>query len=241
MLRDFHVFISGTGSGIGQALALELLQHGAHVEGISRKNAIRHPKFRFHALDLTNEKAYQQFKFPDSIAQTLVLVNNAGLIAPIAGVEELNAEKTASLLRVNTFAPMWLTQLFLDRYLKEDKNILVLNISSGAAHNPISGWSAYCSSKAALDMYTNCLANEFQEKDYKARAFAISPGVVDTAMQEHIRFSDSLSFTRKDYFTELKSSNALANTQVIAKKISHIIQNSDQFQDFRISLRDLNM
>lgn len=241
MLSNFHVFISGTGSGIGQALALELLKNGAHVDGISRKNAINHPHFRFHALDLTHEKAYQQFQFPKSSAQTCVLINNAGLIAPIAGVEELNAEKTASLLGVNTFAPMWLTQLFLNTYLSKGKHVLVLNLSSGAAHNPISGWSAYCSSKAALDMYTNCLQHEFQEKNYNAKAFAISPGVVDTAMQEDIRNSESDSFTRKSYFTELKSNNALANTQDIAKKISHIIQNSNQFQDFRISLRDLNI
>jgi NAD(P)-dependent dehydrogenase (short-subunit alcohol dehydrogenase family) len=59
----------------------------------------------------------------------------------------------------------------------------VINISSGAAVGAVSGWGAYCVSKAAINMFTEMIAAE--EDD--VAAIALRPGVVDTEMQATIR------------------------------------------------------
>jgi NAD(P)-dependent dehydrogenase (short-subunit alcohol dehydrogenase family) len=63
----------------------------------------------------------------------------------------------------------------------------VINISSGAAHNPLEGWSAYCSAKAGLAMLTSAIALECA--DAGVRVFGLSPGVIDTDMQAAVRAS----------------------------------------------------
>ena len=63
----------------------------------------------------------------------------------------------------------------------------VPRISSGAAHNPIEGWSHYCSSKAGAAMLTACADKEMQAKGI--RAMGLSPGTVATQMQREISAS----------------------------------------------------
>jgi NAD(P)-dependent dehydrogenase (short-subunit alcohol dehydrogenase family) len=63
----------------------------------------------------------------------------------------------------------------------------VINVSSGAAHHPLEGWSAYCSAKAGLAMLTRAIALECG--DAGVRVFGLSPGVIDTDMQAAIRAS----------------------------------------------------
>jgi 3-oxoacyl-[acyl-carrier protein] reductase len=58
----------------------------------------------------------------------------------------------------------------------------VINVSSGAAANPLVGWSAYCASKAGLSILTRVLAIE--ESDARGiLVYGLLPGVVDTEMQ----------------------------------------------------------
>ena len=59
--------------------------------------------------------------------------------------------------------------------------------SSGAAHRPLEGWSAYCSGKAALAMLTRAVALEHAAEGI--RVFGFAPGTIDTDMQVTIRAS----------------------------------------------------
>jgi NAD(P)-dependent dehydrogenase (short-subunit alcohol dehydrogenase family) len=63
----------------------------------------------------------------------------------------------------------------------------IVNLSSGAAHKPMEGWSAYCAGKAGLAMVTRSLHLEYAARG--VRAFGFAPGVVDTDMQGAIRAS----------------------------------------------------
>ena len=62
----------------------------------------------------------------------------------------------------------------------------IINVSSGAAHRPLDGWSAYCAGKAGLAMVTRSLALETRKG---IRIFGFSPGTIDTDMQVKIRAS----------------------------------------------------
>jgi len=64
---------------------------------------------------------------------------------------------------------------------------VIINLSSGAAHRPLEGWSAYCAAKAGTAMLTAAVALE--AGDGGVRVYGFQPGVVDTSMQERIRGS----------------------------------------------------
>jgi NAD(P)-dependent dehydrogenase (short-subunit alcohol dehydrogenase family) len=109
------------------------------------------------------------------------LVNNAGIVEPIALLAESDPAGWQRNLAVNVLAPMMLAQVALP-FLRASHG-RVINVSSGAAVNPVAGWGAYCASKAALNQFNRVLAVE--EPDVTAVAFR--PGVVDTEMQAAIR------------------------------------------------------
>ena len=112
------------------------------------------------------------------------LINNAGMIDPIARMEAADAADWAHIFNINLVSPVVLTRMALP-HLRASKGALV-NISSGAAHRPLEGWSAYCATKAALWMATQALHLEEGEV---IDAYAASPGTVDTEMQVQIRAS----------------------------------------------------
>jgi NAD(P)-dependent dehydrogenase (short-subunit alcohol dehydrogenase family) len=121
------------------------------------------------------EAALQRFQQLDG------LINNAGVLQPIAPIAEAAPKEWAYNVNVNLFGPFYLTHYALAALRRRRGR--VINVSSGAAVNATEGWSAYCAAKAALNHFTRVLAAE--EPDVVALSFR--PGVVDTAMQAEIR------------------------------------------------------
>jgi NAD(P)-dependent dehydrogenase (short-subunit alcohol dehydrogenase family) len=73
---------------------------------------------------------------------------------------------------------------------------VVVNVSSGAAHQPLEGWSAYCAGKAGLAMLTQSMALELGPLG--VRVFGLQPGTVFTQMQEKVRASGINPVSRID-------------------------------------------
>jgi NAD(P)-dependent dehydrogenase (short-subunit alcohol dehydrogenase family) len=63
----------------------------------------------------------------------------------------------------------------------------IVNITSGAAHRALRGWSAYCTGKAALAMLTKCAQLEYGPQGISS--FNLIPGLIDTDMQASVRAS----------------------------------------------------
>ncbi|PTE22053.1 short-chain dehydrogenase [Cereibacter changlensis JA139] len=114
-----------------------------------------------------------------------VLVNNAGVIEPIARLAESDPADWARAVDIN------LTGVFHGMRAAvphmRGKGGTILTISSGAAHNPLEGWSAYCASKAGAAMLTSCL--HVEEVAQGLRVMGLSPGTVATEMQVKIKAS----------------------------------------------------
>jgi 3-oxoacyl-[acyl-carrier protein] reductase len=115
-----------------------------------------------------------------------ILVNNAGTIDPIGALAQSNPAAWRRSIEVNLVGAYHTARATLPQML-EAGNGTVINISSGAAHRPLEGWSAYCSAKAGLAMLTDAIALECA--DAGVRVFGLAPGVVDTDMQAAIRAS----------------------------------------------------
>jgi NAD(P)-dependent dehydrogenase (short-subunit alcohol dehydrogenase family) len=109
------------------------------------------------------------------------IVNNAGILGPIAPIAEADPRLWRDNWAVNVLGPVMLARAALP-YLRET-NGRVINVSSGAAVHPVLGWAAYCASKAALNSFNEQLAAE----EERVTAIALRPGVIDTDMQREIR------------------------------------------------------
>jgi benzil reductase ((S)-benzoin forming) len=92
-------------------------------------------------------------------------------------------EETDSHVKIGLIARMILTSLFIGRFSANKARKKVAFISSGAAFAPFSGDSVYCSNKAGINMFAQCVGLEQQDKDFGFEVIHIDPETVDTDMQ----------------------------------------------------------
>jgi len=227
--------ITGTGRGIGKALAELLLREDFKVFGYSRTNKIENKNFTFTKIDLSNLEEVQKIQFPkiDSSA-SVILVNNAATIGEIVPLNKKSETGIIHEFNLNIITPTIFCKKFIQSYKMVNK--LIINIGSGAANKAIASWSAYCATKSALDILTEVIA---EEKHKNLILFSVHPGIVDTNMQKEIRDSDPDSFHLLDKFIAYYNDGELENIQDIAKKIYYIIQNKSEFPVNIVILRDI--
>ena len=148
-----------------------------------------------------------------------VLINNAGVIAPVGPLERTPAAELQRNLTVNLAAPI----LLMRRYLQATEGIALLrriiNISSGAARRPIAGWAAYCASKAGLDMVTRVVQLDCEAQHRPVEVASLAPGVIDTQMQGVVRSSAAADFPDVERFREMKSGGQLRSAAEVAADI----------------------
>lgn len=125
-----------------------------------------------------------------------VLVGNAGVIEPIARMEDVDLSHWGRAIDVNLKGVMHGMRAALPRMLAGGGGT-VITVSSGAAHGPVEGWSHYCAAKAGAAMLTRCLDKE--HRDNGIRAMGLSPGTVATDMQREIKASGINPVSRLDW------------------------------------------
>ncbi len=233
-------FITGTSKGIGKALAGFLLEHtSAEVFGYARGSSpFDHARYQHIQIDLSDEERLEQFSFPKTNAERIVLVNNAGLIAPIARVGQQDFLELKKQMNLNLLALVQLSNVLIHQFGNQHE-LLIVNVSSGAGKNAIDGWSTYCATKAAVDLFSETLQLEFNISKAKHKVFSIAPGVVDTPMQSQIRSADIRQFSRLNHFLSLKDNDELSSPEMVAAQLFYVIQNQAQFESVQFSLRDL--
>ena len=231
-------FITGTSSGIGKALAEKALADGHMVTGFSRRHTIEHPNYRHTSIDLADLDAYHNIGFECPIsAGKVVLVNNAGTLGHVKAVANLDPDRVDKSYRINIMAPTVLSHLFLDNLADCKAEKVIINISSGAGSYPIKGWSTYCASKAAIDIFSEVMALDHPD----VRTYAISPGIVDTEMQGEIRRLDKSDFPDVERFVEYKKNDELSPVSTVAAKLMKVIENPTSFKEVKLSLREVDL
>lgn len=183
------ILVTGAGRGIGAALVRTLIDHGATVfagfYGAADMGALAGAMtFPLDVTDATSVNA--------GVAQVTafggrldVLVNNAGIIAPIGQLEHLPADALRPAFEVNVIGLHRMTVACLPLLLASRGAII--NAGTGAATTPMEGWTGYCASKAAARMLTQMQALELKPHGIAAWFIGIPP--TDTTMQGEIRLA----------------------------------------------------
>ncbi|UOQ65300.1 SDR family NAD(P)-dependent oxidoreductase [Hymenobacter volaticus] len=220
-----YYIITGASRGLGKALAETVLsQPGTHVLGVSRHATIQHERYQHQPLDLSDITAVENNLhkvFPNCPnATSITLINNAAVLGDIGYLGEHKNEHFEFVFNVNVIAPAMLMNTFLSAYGSQTGiPRTILNISSGAAQRAVDGWGAYSASKAALDAITRTAQKEQDLRGSGIRLRSLSPGVLDTTMQEHIRDADVTSFSEASKFAHLHLEGKLVEPKDAAEKI----------------------
>lgn len=235
------VVITGHSKGLGKALLEHYLAlDGFEIIGISRsKLPINSPKLKQVSLDLADLdllKIELEGLFPAGAYEQIVLVNNAGWIGEIKPIGKMNLHEMQMQVNLNLLAPMCLSNAFIKAYKEHPAKKVVCNISSGAATRPVAGWGGYCSTKAALAMFTMVADKESGASDF--RFFSLAPGIVDTDMQEEIRQAAETDFPELQKFLEFKEHGELVRAEEVATKIEYLLSNPDEFQEVQQDVRN---
>ncbi|WP_298496964.1 SDR family oxidoreductase [uncultured Maritimibacter sp.] len=189
------VLITGASRGIGEAAARVFAEAGANVVLVARSSDDIERiagEIGDRALAVTCDVA-DYASVEGAVAQVVdrfgavdVLINNAGVIEPIAHLRDSDPAGWGQAIDVNLKGVYHGMRAVLPG-MRAAGGGTVLTISSGAAHNALEGWSHYCASKAAVHMMTQALHKE--ECDAGIRAIGLSPGTVATEMQREIKAS----------------------------------------------------
>lgn len=234
------IYITGTSSGIGKALALQLLNEGHHVIGLSRSCTIEQLGYTHIKLDLSDLSAVSGFDFSTNIQDDIILINNAGVVGPIKPIGHQLDSEIIELNNINVIAPQILMNKFIHKFQPFDNNYQIMNISSGAGKNPIDAWATYCASKSAIDLFSETISQELKDRNHHNwKIFSIAPGVVDTAMQKAIRSSNPKDFLNHNKFIELKKNSDLSDPKSVAKKLINVISEPVKHPKVLFSVRDL--
>ncbi len=195
--RDDVAVVTGAGSGIGRALALDLARAGARVEvsdidaGAAERTASACRDLgawaKASALDVSDHRAVVEHaeRVDHEHGRVDLVINNAG-IALAANVVEQDVGDVLEVLDVNLRGVVHGTQAFLPALQRAPAGRLV-NLSSMFGLVPAPYNSAYAASKFAVRGYTEALAMDLDIVGSPVTVTCVHPGGVDTSIADNAR------------------------------------------------------
>ena len=232
------MMVTGASRGIGAAAARVFAEAGANVCLLARS--------REEIADIAGEIGKSALAIPcdvsgywemeaavrasiDTFGRLDILINNAGVIDPIANLSEADPDAWGQLIDINVKGVFHGMRAALPSMITQGAGT-ILTISSGAAHNALEGWSAYCTSKAGAAMLTR--AAHVEAAGHGIRAMGLSPGTVATQMQREIKDSGVNPVSQLDW-------DAHIPPEWPAKTLLWMCgADADEFLGEEISLRD---
>jgi NAD(P)-dependent dehydrogenase (short-subunit alcohol dehydrogenase family) len=196
LLKGRAILITGAGSGLGRALAIESARAGASVI-LSGRNAAKldrvydeiealgAPQPAIATLDLALATAVDY----DALARVIGeefgkldgLVHAAALLGDRTPLEQYEVPTWCKVLHVNLTAPFILTQVLLPD-LRKSEDASIIFVSSGVVKQSRPFWGAYAVSKTGLESVRSMLSEEL-EGEANIRVNSVNPGRMRTAMR----------------------------------------------------------
>lgn len=198
LVENKVAIVTGAARGIGEAVALKLAQHGAHiaftyVSDSSKEKALALEE-KLKALGV-KAKAYQSnagdFAQCEALVNDVVkefgtvdiCVNNAG-ISKDNLLLRLSPEQWDEVIKVNLNSVFYMTKQVI-RPMMKAKAGSIINMSSVIGEMGNAGQSSYAASKAGIIGFTKSVAKELGSRNIRCNA--IAPGFVETDMTSYLK------------------------------------------------------
>lgn len=193
-LKDKIAVVTGASSDIGLEISKKFVDEGAKVvllgrhmdklEQVRKSIPDYAAKTVAIACDLTNEAQVIQTinQIVDHYGRIDILVNNAGTITDPIHFHEMQDKDLNSLIDINLFGTFRITKLAIIKMLENENGGNIINIGSISAERAIPKvhLTVYCTTKAAINMFTKGLAVEYARKNIRCNC--INPGIVNAGM-----------------------------------------------------------
>ena len=189
--------VTGTGSGIGRATAIELAKEGCQLaisdvnekELEATRQTIEAMGTKVHAkvLDVADKKAFHDYAndVAEEFGQVNIVINNAG-VAISATLENTNYEDFEWLMNINFWGMVYGSKAFLP-HLKKSGEGHICNVSSVFGFMAPAGMGAYNASKFAIRGYNETLRAELDIEDCGVSLSSIHPGGIKTNIARDAR------------------------------------------------------
>lgn len=190
--------ITGASRGIGEATARHLASLGATVVlGARRADQLSRIAQDIRADGGRAIAVPCDMRIPSDVQGLIgaalaetgrldLLVNNAGVIDPIARLADSDVEAWGQVVDIN-LKGVYHGLRYAIPHMQAQGGGTIINISSGAATSALEGWSHYCATKAAVLSLTRVADKEYRKTGI--RVIGLSPGTVATEMQVQIKAS----------------------------------------------------
>ncbi len=195
-LANQRALVTGSSSGIGQAIAVALGKAGAKVAVNYRSNAEGAEHTRRQIEDAGSEAIVIRADVSDPAAVRSmfckvdeawggidIVINNAGIDGRRATTWEIDPEAWTRVIGVNLYGAFYAAREGLRRMLPQGTGVL-LSITSVHETIPWAGYSAYTAAKAAVSMMTKSLALEIGDRG--VRVLCLAPGAIKTAINKDV-------------------------------------------------------
>jgi len=196
LLENKVALITGSGRGIGRAMAQLFAKEGASVfltarteaelAATAREIAAAGGKAAFVIADLTRAADAEKLVAAarEKFGRVDILVNNAGHYGPVVPVEDYPLEEFDKVIAVHLRAAFLLSKLVLPEMYAR-KSGVILNISSISAKNAYGWGSAYAAAKAGILGLTRVMAAEASRQGVRVNAICPGP-VTETVMSKEL-------------------------------------------------------
>ena len=219
ILKNKKVILTGAGGGIGSVIADKLAEEGAAIvlidlvqlalEETLKKIKVKSSSSFYIVTDISTERQVKTAceEIDNKIGDVDVLVNSAGVQAPIGNFYLNDLEKWKKNIEVNLLGTVNFTYHVLSSMMKKKKG-KIINFSGGGSTSPRPALSAYAVAKTAVVRFTETIAEEL--KDYNIDVNAVAPGAINTKMlDEVLQVGKSAG---KEYFDALKRKDEGGNS-----------------------------
>lgn len=223
-IQDKVAVITGASKGIGKAIALQLLDKGALVFGLSRSNPeIDHDNFNFIKTDVRSfeqvESAFRQV-FLASTDQIHVVINNAGL-GYFGYIEDHTLDQWHTMYETNVNSIFYTSKLAVP-VMKQQQYGHIVNIASTAGLEGYPQVSGYCGSKFAVKGISQSMYKEM--RDDRIKVTCVYPGSVKT-----------------DFFrnSNIDPNDYMLMPEDVAEMIVWALESPDNFHQVNLEVRPL--
>jgi len=188
-LNIARVVLTGASGGLGQALAQQLAQQGAHVllagrdaEKLQALQAQLGNAASLCVADLMQAQGVMDLAQAARTFKANVLINNAGVSA-FGLLQDQAWDTIEQVLQTNLMAPMHLTHALLP-HLSSQPQASIVNVGSAFGSLPFAGFAAYSSAKAGLRGFSQSLRRELANT--RVHVLHVAPRAINTALNSPV-------------------------------------------------------